>query len=154
MPKTRNYGLLSKQMSTAAVSAFLQDLTRKVEDGLDDELCKRNKTWLNLAAAMTAAEVPDGGVFGKRLYRRWDDLSREYEKWNSPQGTAESRSKQLQRLKKKANKLARGFASRTQILEAQNNVNLYTAFRQGWADLIRGGPAFLISLGEVLSKFK
>lgn len=152
MSYTTNAGHLAKNFSSNVYGAFAQDLVRHTQGGFNDEQCNANQLWLQEMAAAAAA-LPDGRVFGKKIYQRCDAVFNEYHKWNSPGGTPEIREKYLQRIKNKINKLSGTYRTTTAILEKEADINIYLAFYEATEKLTRTIPDTLGSLAKVLSSF-
>jgi hypothetical protein len=127
MPNTTNPGHLTKNFASHVFGAFARDLVKHVEGGRTFEQCDANKQWLcEIAAA--ASGLPDSELWGKKIYERCDAVTKEYDKWNSPEGNPALRDKHLTRIKRKVNKLAGTYRKRTALLEEKADIKVYFAF--------------------------
>lgn len=152
MPKTRNPGLLTKNLSGHIFGAFAVDLVRYLDAGLTDAQCNANKVWLQQIAA-AAASLPDSGLFGKKIFQYCDAVTEEYDHWNSPGGTPDVRRKYHQRIKKKINKLSGAYRRRTALLEKDADISVYLAFYAATEQLIRALPDLVTTVAKTLSKY-
>jgi hypothetical protein len=152
MPKSRNPGLLTKNLSGQIFGAFAVDLVAHLDKGLTDAQCNANQLWLQQIAT-AASTLPDSGLFGKKIYQRCDAVASEYDNWNSPAGTAENRRKYHQRIKKKINKLSGAYRRRTALLEREADIAVYLAFYSATEQLVRALPDLVTTVAKTLSKF-
>ncbi len=152
MSRTSNPGLLTKNFSGNVFGAFATDLVQHIESGLSDEQCEANKIWLQEVAAAAAA-LPDGNIFGKKIYERCDAVFNEYDRWNSPKGTPDIRKKYHQRIKDKVNKLSTAYRRRTALLEKEADIKVYLAFYDATEKLVLALPNALEAVSKVLIKY-
>jgi hypothetical protein len=152
MARTTNPGHLTKNMSMEAFGAFAAYLVKYIKTGLPEEECQANKIWLREMAAV-ATTLPDANMWGKTIAQRCDAVADEYDNWNKPGSTPESRDKYHQRLKKKINKLAATFRVRTALLEKQVGIGIYSAVYKATENLILAFPSILLAVAEAIAKY-
>lgn len=151
MARTRHPAHLAKNFSTQLFSAFVIDLGRFTEKGITDEQCSANVDWLREMSALYVVLGDD--FFGKRIFQRCDEVAREYDEWNSPEGTPKTRRVQYERIKRKVNKLAGSYRRRIEMIRQNADIDVYIAIYAAAERLILAFPGLLRTVAEVILKF-
>lgn len=152
VPKTDNYGDLTKQLMSQALSGFVADLSRRTETEVTMAERATTKQWLEDMVA-AASLLPDGGLLGKKVYQRWRAVADAYDQWYAS-AVGLDRTKARDRVYKKVNDLTSATARRTELMRQKVDVKVYAAFYSATEKAVTAIPNVLQSVAKALSGFK
>ena len=160
-PKLENYPVGNhvwafEKFKQDALPSLLNDLGNTGLVGIPDEQCNLIKEAHQIMINF-AATFPDGGVFRKAIWQYFEAYANQYEIWNDIEGNdlsaKEARKKELRKLRKARNELARAVRVNKAIIDENLDIQLVTSVYTALSKVVQKSPETFIHLSKAIDRY-